>query len=295
MKVVLASIVVLVAACATAKYPSTGGGGDDTAQLPDSGLRRFDSGPQQPDSGVQQQPDSGVQQQPDSGVQQQPDSGVIGGCTPPAAGGTCDTSPQCGCPGQACSVTDFTTGATSCVAAGTTPDFGNCTGNGVGQCRAGSTCVDGVCSPYCGSLSDCPGANRDCFQVSGSTGAAVPGFKVCTQFCDPVSPTLNSGTYQPCGAGVHCFPDTTGVSSCYGPAATSGGQQAAYCDDVSGSGGDPTLCAPGYACVGSTFFDCKKFCHVGSNANCTGSAAGLTCTPFSTKQYAGSVELGFCN
>jgi hypothetical protein len=290
MKFSALMVVLVISGCATSKVP---GGDDDNTQLPDSGVRRFDSGVLPPDGGLVRfdssvpQPDSGITPA-DSGVTPDASTGV---CSPPA-GSSCDTSPQCGCTGgQNCSITNFTSGATSCVAPGTTNDFANCTGNGVGQCKVGSTCVDGVCSPYCESTANCPGAHRECQQVSGSTGAAVPGFKVCTQFCDPTAPTSSASPYMGCGPAVNCFPDPAGVSSCFGPT-TAAGTQDQYCDTGFGTDGDSSLCAPGYACVGDTLFGftCTKFCHIGASCG-----AGLTCTAFSTPQYAGTTQIGYCN
>jgi hypothetical protein len=229
-----------------------------------------------------------------------PDMTMTGGgdmtmCTPPTAGGLCDTSPQCGCPGtHNCSVTNFTTGDTSCVTAGTTPNYAACSGSGAGVCMIGSACVSGNCKPFCQNNANCTQDHSLCDQIFNGQNP-IPGWKACTRTCDPVNPQSSSAPYLPCGAGINCFPDASRASDCIGPT-TASGTQGAYCDGASGP--DQTRCAPGFICLGDLiglFYDCYKFCKVGSNADCTGSAAGKTCFSFATKQYAGLAEIGYCD
>jgi hypothetical protein len=217
-------------------------------------------------------------------------------CTPPVAGSPCDTAPQCGCSGGLnCSVVTYSTGATGCVATGTTPNYHGCSGNGAGQCGIGAACVDGVCASYCETISDCPGAYRDCGQVS-SGGTAIPGFKTCTRLCDPVSPQLDNSTYDACGPQVNCMPASDRVSSCTGPTTASGTRDA---NCLTGSDPDQSKCAPGFVCLFGDPFGffafCYKFCHAGSDADCAGNGSSTKCFSFNTKQYAGLSEVGYCD
>jgi len=230
---------------------------------------------------------------------------VVPVCTPPVAAGICDTSPQCGCTGgQGCSVTNTTTGATSCVAVGTTKDYSGCTGTGAGQCKAGSTCVDGVCQPYCQTAADCPGTFRECSQVQNAAGTAIPGFTTCTQLCDPVTPARTDATYGGCGPNIGCLPGSNRVTSCFGPTTGSALQDDPCGDSIfSPTNPDFTQCAPGYLCLtttlfGTNIFSCAKFCHRSTgDADCAplnGSGTTYHCNPFATKQYAGTEEIGYC-
>jgi hypothetical protein len=221
--------------------------------------------------------------------------------TPPACTlnvpiSTCGIWPQCGCSGATpnCNVEDTTTFRAACAPAGTTPDWNNCSGNGDSQCGVGRTCVDGVCSPFCGAVADCPGAYRDCFQVVNGSNANITGMKVCSAFCDPTNPQNATGGFTACGPNVNCYPGSDRVPYCVGPT-TASGTQDVNCKN--GSAGDNTLCAPGYACVtisflGSTLYQCQKFCHVGGSGEC---ASGYSCSSFGTKQYAGGQEIGGCS
>lgn len=217
-------------------------------------------------------------------------------CTPPVAGSPCDTAPQCGCGGGLnCSVVTFSTGATGCVAAGTTPSYHGCSGTGAGQCAIGAACVDGVCATYCETIGDCPGAYRECGQVS-SGGTAIPGFKTCTRLCDPVTPQLDNATYDACGPQVGCLPASNRSSSCAGPTTASGTRDASC---ATGSDPDQSKCAPGFVCLGDPFgfgfAFCYKFCHAGSDADCAGNGTETRCWSFATKQYAGLSEIGYCD
>ncbi len=227
-------------------------------------------------------------------------------CTPTISGSTCNVFPQCGCAAnQNCNVENTKTGAAQCEAVGTVGLWGSCdpnqTGaNGDGVCVAGSSCVDGVCSPFCSVDADCGGAHRDCVavdSVNSSTGVAtpIPGFSICLSYCDPTNPQSSASGYTACGAGVNCFGNTDGSSYCMAPVTASGTQKV----DCTGTGadiGDPTLCAAGYACIAGTFSaTCYKQCHVSGGTECTGTQ---TCHSQPTKLYAGTVgtttEIGYC-
>jgi hypothetical protein len=208
---------------------------------------------------------------------------------------TCGIFPQCGCTGtQNCNVEDTTSGKASCAASGAIPDWNNCSGNGDAQCAVGRSCVDGVCSPFCGAASDCPGSYRDCFQVVNSSSANIPGMKVCSSFCDPTNPQNATAGFMACGPNVNCYPGSDRIPYCLGPT-TASGTQGANCKN--GSAGDSTLCAPSYACVtislfGTTVYQCQQFCKVGVSGSCPSS---YTCSSFGTKQYAGAQEIGGCS
>lgn len=228
-------------------------------------------------------------------------------CTPTISGSACNVFPQCGCAsGQNCNVENLSTGASQCVAAGSVGLWGSCdpnqTGaNGDGVCVVGSSCVDGVCSPFCSVDADCGGPHRSCVQVdsvNGSTGAStpIPGFSICLSYCDPTSPQSSANGYAACGAGVNCFGNTNGSSYCSAPV-TGKGTQGAVCTGTFYVE-DATKCAIGFACVGnasSTAAACYKQCHVATGAECTGTQ---TCHSQSTKLYAGTpgtaTEIGYC-
>ncbi len=218
-----------------------------------------------------------------------PDMVVVPMCTPPS-GSACVVYPQCGCAGtQACDITS-TSGNAVCVAPGSVADWNLCTGSG--QCKKGSTCVHDVCTPFCANVGapsgDCSGGAAECYQLQDSNQNNIPNDKVCSLNCDPTNPQNATG-FSPCGSGVNCYPDTDGYAWCLGPT-TAGGTQGQDC--TNGLNTDPTMCAIGYYCVPSTFSGtCYRMCKVGGSGICTGST---TCHSFSTKNYAGSTEIGYC-
>lgn len=209
-------------------------------------------------------------------------------CMPPA-GSVCVVYPQCGCAaGQACDIPS-TSGNAVCAAAGSTPDWNGCTGDG--QCKKGSTCLDDVCKPFCGNLgkpsADC-GGDTACEQVqdgSKNPPVDVPNYKVCTHNCDPTNPQNATG-YTPCGPNVNCLPESDHYATCVGVTGTE--KQDGDCTS------DALACAPGYACTTDSIFSssCYKMCHVGKSGECPSSTS---CHSFGTKQYAGSVEIGYCD
>jgi len=219
------------------------------------------------------------------------------GCTPPVAGSPCDTFPQCGCGGgQSCDVSNLTTGATSCVAAGTTNNYAGCSTT-ASVCKVGSSCVDGVCNPFCDSNSDCPGNYRKCVQVT-SGGMAIPGFKVCSQTCDPTSPQRDDADYDPCGPNINCFPSTDRASYCVGPTTASGTQ---WADCTTGGNPDDTKCAPGFLCLEDTYilapspYACFQMCRYGTASPCPNSRTCYSLTAGSSPVYAGAQQIGYCD
>lgn len=225
-------------------------------------------------------------------------------CAHPA-GSSCGVAPECGCSGgTSCTITDDTSGATSCIQPGSTPNYSVCTGSGAGQCQAGSTCVDGVCEPYCATGTDCSGGYRACEQVQNSSGASIPGFLTCSQYCDPTSPQSTAAPYAGCGPTVSCLPATNGITACLAPT-TASGTDGAPCGDSLFNPKNPVQsdCAPGYGCVNVgiggllNVFECERFCHVGHDEDCASlnsDAGTYSCTSFNPSLYAGPVEIGAC-
>jgi hypothetical protein len=66
--------------------------------------------------------------------------------------------------------------------------------------------------PFCDNNNQC--GSGSCVSATDDQGKSVPGVKVCTAFCDPVSA-------DPCGMGATCVQDTSVLQfDCY----RSGGQ-----------------------------------------------------------------------
>ena len=219
--------------------------------------------------------------------------GVTGGggsggtpCVPPVSG-TCNNSPQCGCPsGQGCYISNIATGATACYAAGGTALGARCTYDN--DCAAGATCELGGCKRYCRYDSDCPGgAGVKCVHSlyrpsEGADLIPIPFGDYCTDHCTPW--TTNS-----CGTGMECWTYsgigvTPGTWVCVPNPSTNSGACSATVD-----------CRPGYICMtsGSTG-NCRRFCRM-ATLDCGGS---ITCTAISsgtiTGLYWGTTQIGFC-
>jgi hypothetical protein len=182
--------------------------------------------------------------------------GTGGSCTPPVPTGTCDTVPQCGCdPGQGCYVTNFSTGATQCLPAGTVAKGQSCDYSSVSQCAAGSECVGNTCKPFCHSTADCTKSGADCISVQQSLtdgGAAdIPAWSTCTDQCDP-------SIAGSCGAGQACFLiDDVNVQPGHSLCAKGG--------TSTGSCSSTVPCAAPYVCMGDSL--CHKWCKANS-ADC---------------------------
>lgn len=271
--------------------PSSGGG-DGTVDEPDFGVDDtstpfLDSGKPKDSGGGGGDTTAGD----DTGVPPLDDTGVVGvdtgptTCTPPA-GKVCGTLPQCGCTGgKNCDVTKVD-GTTSCVAGGTISKNGKCTK--IGECAVGFSCVAGLCLPFCNSASDCSGSGSPRCQAvmytptGSTTSKPIPGFNVCEQQCDPVSPS------SVCGSGVGCaLVSSTGDTTCLAAGSATG--PGACTSDV-------FACAPGYTCVPaaapSTGSDCLKWCRIGFPSDCSG--AYPTCYGFTDHPKIGGTEYGVC-
>jgi hypothetical protein len=210
--------------------------------------------------------------------------------TPPVAGAPCSEFPQCGCAAnQNCDVTS-TSGMTTCEPVGTTAPYDNC--NADGQCEKGYSCVGGVCKPFCGATSDCPGSGRSCESVEDGNGNAIPGAKICSLDCNPLNPQDTTSGWSACGPNVNCGPGTQAAptSDCYGPADTTKGA-GANCGGTANDGSGP--CAPGFECIGSgTTWKCYQNCRVGVSGDCP---SGKSCRTLSTAEYVGTQQYGYCN
>ncbi|MGA7745348.1 MAG: hypothetical protein WBP56_05910 [Polyangia bacterium] len=214
---------------------------------------------------------------PDSRV---PDSAVTT-CPPPAAGGTCNVFPACGCPaGQVCYPDTPATGLTCETTAGLGQGAA-CNGEG---CASGFGCFGGVCKTYCQSDSDCPAVDtaRSCDQTTWDSVNTIAGVSVCARVCDPVNPQNPQTPLLACPAGFGC----TAVDTSF-PGATD-------CESQSGTGTTGSACAmdddctPGYYCsVGGT---CIKYCY--TVADCP---VGATCISFTTPSYAGTTQVNHCH
>jgi hypothetical protein len=200
-----------------------------------------------------------------------------GNCSPPVAGGACDTFPQCGCgSGLVCNVTQ-TSGITSCVLPGNVTPYNACVA--LNDCQGGYACVGGACKAFCEADPDCAQTSGACFQVNdNSSGSSVPipGMKICSKKCAPENPAAA------CGPGLSCYVDNS-VTPAQTDCSTAG--------TATGPGvcaSDNTVCAPGYVCL--TSGACRKWCRVGFSSDCGGSA----CTGFTTPLIVDGLEYGAC-
>ncbi len=112
---------------------------------------------------------------------------------PPSS--TCGLVPQCGCPAtQTCDVTNDTTGATACVAAGVVALGLACATTS--NCARGLSCIFNVCHAYCPTAGQsCTAANMGiCFAAELAPGKTTPNRNACTIHCDPMNSALACGT-----------------------------------------------------------------------------------------------------
>ena len=78
-------------------------------------------------------------------------------CTLNVPTSTCGIFPQCGCTAQNCNVEDTTTGKAQCAAAGTTPDWNNCSGNGDSSAPTAAAASTASARRSAAPAADCPG------------------------------------------------------------------------------------------------------------------------------------------
>lgn len=209
-------------------------------------------------------------------------SGCIAGCaeTPCRL-----VSPQCGCPGgQGCYLSGVTR---ACSAAGSSPEGGACPT--VTSCAPGLVCLDiarsgparNQCNRFCDTDADCTGGALCAYTLNDGTGGDIPGVRVCTRACNPLS---GAG----CVAGAKCtiFRESMGAmryyTDCTAPVGA-GGQFAACTSDEQ--------CQSGFACVAN---ECLRWCtQLGVAPG--GCSAGLRCYGFTTPIVVGAVQYGVCD
>ena len=204
-----------------------------------------------------------------------------------SSGGVCPempcklVSPQCGCAaGEMCTIDGTAAGTHVCVAAGSVPIGGQCTGP---DCAAGSLCVKtnttiSTCMKYCSTDSNCTAPGGLCIiGLNDGSSGQIPGVTLCTENCDP---TTNSGC-SVAGTSCQLAQESMGqmryLTRCSGAGT---GTQGASCttDDN---------CAPMYGCFNAGTTQCLKYCKVGGTP-CPG---GATCNSLGT---IGATEYGAC-
>ena len=221
--------------------------------------------------------------------------GTGGGTTGGGAGASCSVMSQnCTGPGESCLYIDQNgngrcfTGACDVVAQNCTTGTDKCTyvqsapgvagracvpagtkmpgeacGPSSDDCVKGSVCVNGKCSKYCYTDSNCGSAQSVCaslVQVPGTT--ELPATCVTLMACDPLTQNCT-------GAGDGCFLTQTGPA-CIPVGTATAGQ----------SCGATTNCAKGLTCVGMSAqtLACHAFCNLdGGMPTCaTGQCGTLT-------------------
>jgi hypothetical protein len=187
-------------------------------------------------------------------------AGASGGCHPPTADGQCELVSRCGCAtSQNCA---YVGSATKCIAPGATKMWSACTYNS--DCPAGAGCAGGVCRPDCATAADCgaPASQyRACYQVVDiATNQPFPGFKACTQQCNPIDPTNAAAdpSFGACGDHASCIVSSLGVPGTTNCIAAGSAAAGAPCASTSDCGAGLT-CAPG---VGGANV-CSQWCRVG--------------------------------
>jgi hypothetical protein len=174
-----------------------------------------------------------------------------------APSNACGLAPQCGCAAnQTCDVTNGTTGAVSCISAGTGTLGAAC--STTGQCGAGLACAYNTCRPYCEKAgAACTGAGLGtCFQYYDGDGDPVANATICSIDCDPRSPSAA------CGTNTCIYDLDTKATDC-----DKAGTKSLY--DACSKYND---CKPGLACVNHPLynFECESWCRVGHDLDCPG-------------------------
>lgn len=198
----------------------------------------------------------------------------------------CGLSPQCGCgPNETCEVTNETTGATSCVTAGSATLGRPCTQTG--DCLAGNTCMYGACRPYCSKAgTTCAvGGTELCTDVIGDDDKPMPNLSVCTIQCDPRVPSAVCGT-NACEWFADYYAPNNKISDC-----NFGGTKGAL--EVCEVTAD---CKAGLACNDHPKYgpECEKWCRIGQTpSDCS---AGFTCKDVfgANAPVVGGVKEGLC-
>jgi hypothetical protein len=180
-------------------------------------------------------------------------------CETASPNNKCGLDPQCGCgTNETCTVSSETTGAVSCVSAGTQTLGRPCAQTG--DCVAGLACFYGACRPYCSSArSKCSAPGTDlCVEVLDAQNQPEPNMLLCTIACDPRVPSTVCGTNACLWFPTYYSPEK--VSDCNFAGATP-----AYSTCQSDAD-----CKPGYACVDHPKYgpECERWCRVGVAGDC---------------------------
>lgn len=165
--------------------------------------------------------------------------------------GPCEYLPgfECGCElGQRCTVADESTGATKCVAPGPTAVWSKCSSDG--DCASGTFCDHdtSVCKKICNNVGDCvAGALCSPAIKKNTQSTEIPGLKLCTSHCDPMSAA-------PCGVGLTCYYSVSDAEfDCVKSTKLGVGATCNFADD----------CDKGLVCVGdgAGSSHCQRWCH----------------------------------
>jgi hypothetical protein len=136
------------------------------------------------------------------------------------------------------------------------------------------------CSRFCATDADCVGAGSLCLYTLGDgAGGTVPGVRVCSRACDPVT---SAGCSSNAVCHVYRETPTSGrfLTDCAGPA---------------GFGGPHGFCLDNSDCDQGTFCDtslneCLAYCR--SDLDCPFTDA---CYRFATPLIVGATEYGYCD
>lgn len=196
--------------------------------------------------------------------------GTVGpGCDPYAFG-------LCG-PNRKCSVVNFSTGDTDCIATSSRPVWSRCDGDD--ECVEGTFCspLYGTCKPLCKNDNECPAGENSETPICNVAwleigGAEIPGIELCVSHCNAV-------TSAPCATpGATCNYTTvdsgTAGYDCVGSGNISEGGP---CDGETADDLRPD-CIAGHGCFGNPqtqMGECYRWCTpIGSQGNCN---AGAVC------------------
>lgn len=210
------------------------------------------------------------------------------GCSSACAESPCRLiSRQCGCgAGLGC----YLNGPSrTCATAGSASEGSTC--SSFNACVPGQVCLNiarsgsavSQCSRFCGTDADCAGEGAICiYTLDDGTGGSIPGVRVCSRGCDPV-------TSAGCSSSASCqiYQENTGerrfFTDCTAPAGP-GGQGASCTTEAE--------CRRGFACAG-TPGTCLRYCTApGTTSGC---GAFEACFGFTTPLRVGSTEYGVCD
>ena len=190
-------------------------------------------------------------------------------------------SPQCGCgAGDMCLIDGSPEGTRVCVAAGSVPIGGECSGS---NCSAGSMCVISAgmkssCRKFCSMDAHCTAPGGLCVtKLNDGSSGQIPGVTLCSDNCDPLTNVGCSVTGMSCQVFKESGGQLRHFTSCAG---SGSGTQGASCTNSAN-------CAPTFGCFNVGTSQCVKYCKVVGGV-CPG---GLMCAPVGK---VGSTEYGVC-